>query len=158
MRYLTWQCCRRILIHHSRCRIQVSATRGNRISRDMAYSEPSLPGPPVHYHVLSVAPSPPETDGDGLSTSPTGHPKNTEPHSFGEGCNPNRWAFMKETVGWSVWLADFAAIALPTTLVIVAISVLLLDGKPIESLALKRWQNAITAVNFCRHGHFLPAC
>ncbi|KAJ3461057.1 hypothetical protein MRS44_011924 [Fusarium solani] len=112
----------------------------------MAYSEPSPPGPPVHYHVLSVAPSPPETDGDGLSTPPTGQPKNTEPHSFGEGCNPNRWAFMKETVGWSVWLADFAAIALPTAFVIVAISVLLLDGKPIESLALKRWQNAITAL------------
>lgn len=64
---------------------------------------------------------------------------------------------MKGTVGWSVWLADFAAISLPAGFVIVAILVLLLDGKPIEGLALERWQNAIATVNVCGHGHILPA-
>ncbi|EEU35712.1 uncharacterized protein NECHADRAFT_87976 [Fusarium vanettenii 77-13-4] len=89
---------------------------------------------------------PPETDRDGLSTSPTGQPKNAEPHTFGQGYSLNQWSFMKETVGWSVCLADLAAIALPTAFLIVAIWVLLLDEKPIESLALQRWQNAITAL------------
>ncbi|RSL83070.1 hypothetical protein CEP51_004732 [Fusarium floridanum] len=113
----------------------------------MAYSEQSPPsGPPVHYHVLSVESSPPDTDRDDLGTSTTGPPKNTEPHSPGEGYNLNRWAFMKESVGWNVWLADFAAIASPTAFIIVAISILLLDGKPIEGLALKGWQNAIIAL------------
>ncbi|RSL45120.1 hypothetical protein CEP54_014400 [Fusarium duplospermum] len=112
----------------------------------MAYSEQSPSGPPVHYHVLSAESSPPDTDRDRLSASPTDQPNNTEPHCPEEGCNLNRWAFMKETVGWNVWLADFAAIASPTAFVIVAISVLLLDGKPIETLALERWQNAIIAL------------